>query len=38
LDGYEVDLDTGKELYQPVPMRVRIFPVSVHDGRVYVTV
>ena len=36
--GYEYDLDTGRELYQPVPTRLRMFPVTVRDGQVYVTV
>ena len=36
--GYEYDLNTGRELFQPVPTRLRMFPVVVRDGTVFVTV
>lgn len=36
--GYEYDLNTGEELYQPVPTRLRMFPVSVRGGQVFVAI
>ncbi len=36
--GWEYDLDTGAELFRPVPTRLRLYPVTVRDGQVYVTV
>jgi nitrite reductase/ring-hydroxylating ferredoxin subunit len=36
--GFEYDLDTGRELFQAVPTRLRLYPVSVRDNHVYVTV
>jgi nitrite reductase/ring-hydroxylating ferredoxin subunit len=36
--GYEYDLNTGKEMFQPVPTRLRMYPVSVENGQVFVTV
>jgi nitrite reductase/ring-hydroxylating ferredoxin subunit len=36
--GFEYDLTTGRELFQSVPTRLRLYPVSVRDGQVYVTV
>lgn len=34
--GYEFDLKTGNELYQPKPSRLRMFPVTIRNGSVYV--
>jgi nitrite reductase/ring-hydroxylating ferredoxin subunit len=36
--GFEYDLHTGREMFQPVPTRLRLYPVSIRDGQVYVTV
>ena len=36
--GWEYDLKTGMELFRPVPTRLRLYPVTVRDGEVYVTV
>jgi nitrite reductase (NADH) small subunit len=36
--GFQYDLHDGKELYRDVPTRLRMFPVEVRDGTVYVTV
>ena len=36
--GWEFDIRTGEELYQPTPSRVRKFPVDVRDGEVFVAV
>ena len=36
--GWEYDLDTGMEMFRPVPTRLRFYPVTVRDGQVYVTV
>ncbi len=36
--GFEYDLHTGDEMFGTGPTRLRMFPVSVHDGQVYVTV
>jgi nitrite reductase/ring-hydroxylating ferredoxin subunit len=36
--GFQYDLNNGKELYQDVPTQLRMFPVEVRDGTVYVTV
>ena len=35
--GYEYDLRTGDELYQPEPTKLKKFPVEVRDGSVTVT-
>jgi nitrite reductase (NADH) small subunit len=36
--GYEYDLRTGVELYQPEPTKLRKFKTEVRDGVVFVTV
>ncbi len=36
--GYEYDLDTGLELYQERPTRLRKYEVAVENGAVFVTV
>ncbi len=36
--GWEYDLDTGMEMFRPVPTRLRFYPVAERDGQVYVTV
>jgi nitrite reductase/ring-hydroxylating ferredoxin subunit len=36
--GYEFDLETGTELFQERPARLRLYPVQVEDGEVVVTV
>ena len=36
--GYEYDLDTGVELYQERPTRLRKYEVAVENGAVFVTV
>ena len=36
--GYEYDLRTGTEMFQKTPTRLRLFPVTVRDGEVFVTV
>ena len=36
--GYEYDLNTGKEMFQQVPTRLRMFPVTIENGQVFVTV
>ena len=36
--GFEYDLETGVELYQNTPTRLRLYPVAVRDGQVFVTV
>ena len=36
--GWEYDLDTGRELFRAVPTQLRLYPVAVRDGQVYVTV
>ena len=35
--GFEFDLNTGRELYQPEGTKLLMFPVSEQDGRVLVT-
>lgn len=34
--GYEYDLRTGEELYQPEPTKLRKFATEVRDGRIFV--
>lgn len=36
--GFEFDLVTGRELYQPDPTKLLMYPVAERDGRVLVTV
>lgn len=36
--GFQYDLRDGTELYQDVPTKLRLFPVEVRDGTVYVTI
>ena len=36
--GWEYDLATGRELFRAVPTQLRLYPVAVRDGQVYVTV
>ena len=36
--GYEYDLRTGTEMFQKTPTRLRLFPVTVRDGEVFVSV
>ena len=36
--GYEYDLRTGTEMFQKTPTRLRLFPVTVRHGEVFVTV
>jgi nitrite reductase (NADH) small subunit len=36
--GFEYDLDTGRELFQEVPTKLRMYSVSIRDQQVYVTV
>ena len=32
--GYEFDIETGKTIYDPDDLRVKVYPVSVEDGKV----
>jgi 3-phenylpropionate/trans-cinnamate dioxygenase ferredoxin subunit len=32
--GFEFDIDTGRTIYDPDDLRVKVYPVSVEDGRV----
>ena len=34
--GYEFDIDTGRTLYDPNDLRVKVYPVSVEDGRIVI--
>ena len=34
--GYEFDLNTGEELFQTLPSRLRMFPASVRNGSVVI--
>lgn len=36
--GWEYDLNTGNEMFQPRPTRLLMYPVSVRDGQVFVTI
>jgi nitrite reductase/ring-hydroxylating ferredoxin subunit len=36
--GFEYDLKTGKEMFETGVTRLRMYPVSVQDGQVYVTI
>jgi len=36
--GFEYDLRTGEEMFQKSPTRLRLYPVTVRDGRVFVRV
>ncbi len=36
--GFEYDLNTGEELFQPGRPALRLYPVAVRDGQVYITV
>ena len=36
--GFEFDLVNGRELYQQEPLKLLMYPVVEHDGRVLVTV
>ena len=35
--GYEFDLNDGRELFVDGPQKLRLFPTTVRDGAVYVT-
>ena len=36
--GFEYDLETGVEMYQAAPTRLRLYPVTVRDNEVFITV
>jgi len=36
--GFEYDLRTGEEMFQKSPTRLRLYPVTVRDGQVFVRV
>lgn len=36
--GFEFDLDDGRELFWEKPMKLRMYPVEVQDGNIYVWV
>jgi len=36
--GWEYDLTTGEEMFQPRPSRLLTYPVTVRDGEVFVTI
>ncbi|WP_338665246.1 Rieske (2Fe-2S) protein [Pararoseomonas sp. SCSIO 73927] len=36
--GFEYDLKSGREMYETGTTRLRLYPVTVEDGQVYVTV
>ena len=36
--GYEFDLNNGRELFVDAPEQLRLFPTTVREGAVYVTI